>query len=92
MRTVRFPVGLLALLAVLSAAPAGASPVGVVRECGRTTGHAVRDSALTVGRTVRDFFAHGPHTAKQTWRRNAALTSADAHADAARVHREAHSE
>ena len=87
----RTTIGALALgLAI--AGPAAANPVGVVKESGRTAGHAVRDGALTVGRTVRDFFKHGPHTAKRTWQRNAEMTSEEADAGGARVKQEAHSE
>jgi hypothetical protein len=71
---------------------ASADPVGVVEESGKTAGHSVRDGSLTVGRTVRDFFKHGPHTAGRTWRRNAAKTRATAHHDKERVKAEAHSE
>lgn len=91
MKTGRWSVGLL--IAVLGAAtPALANPVGVVKESGRTAGHMVRDGALTVGRTVRDFFEHGPHTAGRTWRENAARTRAEARADTKRVKYEAHRE
>jgi hypothetical protein len=75
---------------VLAAATAHADPVGVVKESGRTAGHSVRDGSLTVGRTVRDFFTHGPHTAKRTWKSNAAQTRATARADKERVKAEAH--
>jgi hypothetical protein len=92
MQKVRSSARLLVLIAVLSATSASANPIGVVKECGRTAGHAVRNSALTVGRTVRDFFEHGPHTAKQTWQENSSRTGAEAHADKERVKREAHSE
>lgn len=78
------------LVAGLVATPARADPVGVVKESGRTTGHAIRDGAQTVGRTVRDFFKGGPHKAKRTWKENAARTRADARADKAHVKREAH--
>jgi hypothetical protein len=92
MQKLRSSAALLALVAALTAAPAAASPFGVVRECGRTAGHAVRNSAVTVGRTIRDFFEHGPHTAKRTWQENAGRTGAEARADRARVEREAHRE
>jgi len=69
-----------------------ADPIGVVKESGRTAGHAVRDGSLTVGRTVRDFFKHGPRTAKRTWIRNAEQTSDEARAGGERVRREAHDE
>ena len=83
---------LLVTIAVFAATPVAANPAGVVKESGRTAGHAVRDGTLAVGRTVRDFFLHGPHTAKRTWRANADRTRADAHADKARVKDEAHDE
>ena len=85
---------LLGAVAVLLLAPAlaTASPAGVVRESGRTAGHAVRDSVQTVGRTIGAFFVHGPRTAKHTWRANAARTKADAHADKAAVVHEARAE
>jgi hypothetical protein len=92
MQKLRSSVGLLLLIAALTATPAAANPIGVLKECGRTAGHAVGNGALTVGRTVRDFFEHGPHTAKRTWQENAARTGAEAHADKERVRREAHSE
>ena len=50
------------------------------------------DGAQTVGRTVRDFFKHGPRTAKRTWKGNAARTRADARTDTARLKHEARSE
>ena len=62
---------------VLAASPGHADPIGVVKESGRTAGHSVRDGSLTVGRTVRDFFIHGPRTAKHTWKSNAAQTPRD---------------
>ena len=76
----------------LAPAVAAANPVGVVRESGRTAGHAVRDSVQTVGRTLGAFFMHGPRTAKHTWKANVARLKADAHADKARVEWEAHDE
>jgi hypothetical protein len=88
MRRSTFALALLAVAAV--AAPAGADPIGVVKESGRITGHAVRDGAQTVGRTVRDFFTGGPRKAKHTWRSNAARTRADAHTGKVRIEREAH--
>ena len=85
---------LVALVGVLTLAPALtlANPLGVVKESGRAAGHATRDGVLTVGRTVGAFFAHGPRTAKRTWKANAARTKADAHADKARIQAEAHDE
>ncbi len=91
MRTTLLPTGLLIGL-VAAASPAAADPVGVVKESGRTAGHSVRDGALTLGRTTRDFFTHGPRTAKRTWKANAAMTRADARHDKARVKAEAHDE
>ena len=90
MRRLRALATTLLVAAVLAAATAGAGPVGVVKESGRTAGHAVRDGAQTVGRTVRDFFKGGPHKAKRTWKENAARTRADARTDEAAVKREAH--
>ncbi len=85
---------LIGFVGMISLAPAVAvaNPVGVVRESGRTAGHAVRDSVQTVGRTVGAFFVHGPRTAKLTWKTNVAHLKADAHADKARVESEAHDE
>jgi hypothetical protein len=84
---------LVAVTVVLVAATTGvADTAGVVKESGRTAGHATRDGAQTVGRTVHDFFAHGPRTAKRTWKANAARTKADARADRTRVKHEAHDE
>jgi hypothetical protein len=74
------------------AGPVRANPPGVVKESGRTAVDAVRDGALTFGRTVRDFFVHGPRTAGETWRGNAAETKSDARSNAARVEHEAHDE
>ena len=81
-----------ALIVLLAVTGAAANPVGVVKESGRTAGHAVRDGAQTVGRTTRDFFKHGPRTAKRTWKANTARTRTDARADKERVKREAHDE
>jgi len=89
MRSFRHLVRPLVVGLALLAAPAYADPVGVVKESGKTAGHAVRDGAQTFGRTVRDFFTGGTHKAKHTWKENAARTKADAHADKARVKAEA---
>jgi len=85
---------IIVFVAVLSLTPAlaVANPLGVVRESGRTAGHATRDGVLTLHRTIGAFFAHGPRTAKYTWKANAARTRADAHADKARIVSEAHDE
>jgi hypothetical protein len=91
MRATLLSGGLLVALMAL-ATPAGADPLGVVKESGRTAGHSVRDGVLTFGRTTRDFFTHGPRTAKRTWNANAAHTRAVAHQDKARVKAEAHDE
>ena len=77
---------------LFAATPVAADPAGVVKESGRTAGHAVRDGAQTVGRTAHDFFAHGPHTAKRTWKANAQRTRANARAGKAGIKREAHDE
>ena len=92
MRSMRSAI--VALFAMMTLVPglAAANPPGVVRESGRTAGYAVRDSVLTVGRTIGAFFAHGPRTAKYTWKANAALTKANAHAGGSRVRYEAHDE
>jgi hypothetical protein len=92
MRSLHESVAILTVAIALGAMPAAADPVGVVKESGRTAGHAVRDGALTVGRTTRDFFKHGPRTAGRTWEANADHTSAEAHRDADRVRHEAHDE
>jgi hypothetical protein len=68
---------------------AHANPVGVGKESGRTGGNAVRDSVLTFGRTTRDFFTHGPRTAKRTWNANSATTKANARRNRERVKAEA---
>ena len=60
------------MVGLVLAATGHADPIGVVKESGRTAGHSVRDGSLTVGRTVRDFFVHGPRRAKYTWKSNAA--------------------
>ena len=81
--------GIALALVAISAGPAMSDPVGVVRESGRTAGHSVRDGSKTLGRTIRDFFVHGPRQAKRTWKGNAAHTRAVARADKARVKAEA---
>jgi hypothetical protein len=79
-----------ALMAITLTTPlCHADPVGVVKESGKTAGHAVRDGAQTVGRTTRDFFKHGRRHAKRTWHSNAERTKADARRDKARVKAEA---
>ncbi len=88
----RSRIVILALALQLAAPAAWANPIGVVTESARTAGHAARNGSLTVGRTVRDFFVHGPRTAGRTWRRNARYTYAQAKADGARVRTEAHNE
>jgi hypothetical protein len=79
----------VAASALLVATSASASPWGVVKESGRTAGHAIRDGGLTVGRTIRDFFIGGPHMAERTWNANAGHTSAQARRDTERVKAEA---
>jgi len=83
---------ILVLALLLTAPAAWANPIGVVTESARTAGHAARNGSLTVGRTVRDFFTHGPRTAGRTWKRNAGYTHAQAKADGTRVKAEAHDE
>ena len=87
-------ISIVAFVGVITLAPAlaVANPLGVVKESGRAAGHAARDGVVTVGRTIGAFFAHGPRTAKRTWKANAARTRADAHADKARIEEEAHDE
>ena len=80
------------VVSTVLAGPIRADPPGVAKESGRTAVDAVRDGALTVGRTVRDFFVHGPRTAGETWRGNAARTGSDARDNANRVDHEAHDE
>ena len=92
MRALRASITTLVVVGGLLPAVAAADPVGVVKESGKTAGHAARDGAQTAGRTVRDFFKHGPHTAKRTWKANAARTTADAHAAKERVKKAAHDE
>jgi hypothetical protein len=70
---------LVAVLLLLAPAALPAADVGdTVKESARTGGHAARDGALTVGRTVRDFFTKGPRAAKRTWKANAAETKRNA--------------
>ncbi len=90
----RVPIAVVVAAGVITLAPGlvAANPIGVVRESGRAAGHATRDGVLTVGRTIGAFFAHGPRTAKRTWKANAARTHADAHADKARIAAAAHDE
>ena len=87
-------ISIVAFVGVITLAPAPvvADPLGVVKESGRAAGHAARDGMVTVGRTIGDFFAHGPRTAKRTWKANAARTKADARADKARIAAQAHDE
>jgi hypothetical protein len=66
-----------------------ASPLGVVKESGRTAGHAIRDGALTFGRTTRDFFVHGSRTARRTWDENAEELATNARRNTERVKAEA---
>jgi hypothetical protein len=82
----------MSMAALLLAVSANATPIGVVKESARTAGHVIRDGAKTVGRTTRDFFVHGPRTAKHTWNANADHTSDQARRDARRVRAEAHDE
>ncbi|MCW5777855.1 MAG: hypothetical protein KIT14_02910 [bacterium] len=92
------PTTIIALLAVLAAAPVAAVHAGdtgrkvggVVEESAKTGGRAVRDGALTFGRTTRDFFTQGPSAAQRTWRANEAQTKANAREGADRVRDEAH--
>jgi len=92
MRTMRNSI--VAFVAILTLAPAlaGADPVGVVKESAKTAGHTAKDGALTVGRTARDAVTHGPHTAKRTFKRNAARTKDDAQVGGDRIDSEAHDE
>jgi len=89
MRTLRTSIAAVVVGLVLAPAVVRADPVGVVKESGRTAGHSVRDGSLTLGRTVRDFFVHGPRRAKSTWKSNAAQTRTTARADKERVKAEA---
>ena len=81
-------VGAVAL-GLVTSAPAQANPGGVVVESFRTAGHAVRNSAVTVGRTIRDFFVIGPRAAGRTWDANAAQLRGQARRDGRRVRAEA---
>jgi hypothetical protein len=87
----RITWSVVALSAIL-AAPVHANPVGVVTQSARTAGETVVGGAKTVGRTIRDFFVHGPRTASETWRSNARQTGAETRSGAERVREEAHSE
>lgn len=88
MKRFQMMAGALVLGLALSGS-AEANPAGVVVESFRTAGHAVRDSTLTFGRTVRDFFVVGPNAAERTWEANAARVRAQARRDAERVREEA---
>jgi len=81
-------VGVTSLLPTLAAA----NPIGVVKESGKTAAYATVDGVETIGRTVGDFFVHGPRTAKHTWNTYAGRTKADARAGKLRIAREAHDE
>lgn len=63
-----------------SPGPVGEKVKRTVKESAKTGGHAVRDGALTFGRTTRDFFTKGPDAAKRTWKANAANTKTNAKA------------
>lgn len=67
-------------------------PKDTLKESARTGGHAVRDGALTVGRTVRDFFKGGPKAAKRTWKANAEQTREHAREGGRRTRTAAHEE
>lgn len=91
------PTILLPLLMALAVAPmtvahagdTGRKVGGVVEESAKTGGRAVRDGALTFGRTTRDFFTKGPSAAQRTWEANEERTKANARAGADRVESEA---
>jgi hypothetical protein len=51
-----------------------------VEEGAKTGGRAVRDGALTFGRTTRAFFKGGKKAARETWNANARHTAEDARA------------
>lgn len=91
-RTTIFPL-LVALavapVAVAHAGDTGRKVGGVVEESVKTGGRAVRDGALTFGRTTRDFFTQGPSAAQRTWEANEERTKANARAGADRVESEA---
>jgi len=65
---------------LVRAGDTGARVGGTIEESAKTGGHAVRDGALTFGRTTRDFFTGGTAKAKKTWRANAGHTKEDARA------------
>jgi hypothetical protein len=50
----------------------------------------VRDSAVTVGRTTRDFVKGGTPAAKRTWRENTEMTEENAKAGARHTRAKAH--
>ena len=81
-RTIAVAILVAAALGLASSAGADeGNKVGrTVTEAARTGGHAVRDSALTFGRTTRAFFESGTTAAKETWNANAERTKGNARA------------
>jgi hypothetical protein len=62
-----------------------------VEEGAKTGGRAVRDGALTFGRTTRAFFKGGPKAARETWNANARNTGKTARAGGRATRDAAHS-
>lgn len=87
----------LLLLLALASAPARAEDSknvvkDTIKESAKTGGHAVRDGALTFGRSTRAFFKHGPKAAKRTWKANAQATKQHAKDGGRRTRAAAHEE
>jgi hypothetical protein len=83
-------MALCAAPVVAAAGDTGRKVGGVVEESAKTGGRAVRDGALTFGRTTRDYFTKGPNAAQRTWQANEERTKANARTGADRVESEAH--
>jgi hypothetical protein len=92
--TIAFAVFVAAALGLVSpAAGDTANTVGrTVTEAALTGGHAVRDGALTLGRTTRAFFESGTLAAKETWDANADRTKGNARAGGRATRRAAQGE
>ncbi len=92
-RTITVVALVAAGLGLALPAAADANTVGnTVSEAARTGGHAVRDGALTLGRTTRAFFESGTTAAKETWQANAERTKGNARAGGRATRRAARGE
>jgi hypothetical protein len=81
----KFPVIALVMALAVAGAPVLAGEPGskagsTVEEGTKTGGRAVRDGALTFGRSTRAFFKGGTKAARETWNPNAQHTAETAKA------------